>query len=158
MRIVPRDIENLCAALLQEERIMKSRLSVKSICGLRRKKLCVMKKDGKGIYGFAALWPTCNPHYFELGTCWVGEEKRGKGLFSGIFDELILKARLGSTIFLITKSAKVAHEAHKRHWDEALGWQNSPQWQKVCKPVGGLEAESKRTFSHDCRLFYTILG
>jgi hypothetical protein len=158
MKIVPRDIEILCAALLQEERIMKSRLSVRSICALRRNRLSVIKKDGKGIYGYAALWPTSNPHFFELGTCWVREDKRGKGLFSGIFDELVFKARLGSTVFLITKSAKVAHEAHKRHWDEVYGWQNSPHWQKVCKPVGGLEAESKRTFSTDCKLFYAILG
>lgn len=156
VNVTLKSLSELCDLLSAEERILKSRLSVERIMKLYSERRCHLYFKKRKVVGFAALWPTCRPDFFEFGTLWVRKDYRHQGISSAIFDSTMELAPKGSLIFLITKSAKVVHEAKKRKWDEAINWQTSPNWQKVCQPVGASREEACRSFSADCRMFYTI--
>ena len=158
MNVTLKSLRQLCVELAQEDRIMQSRLSPAKIMDLNRRKLCYFVMDSQGVVtAFAALWPTYRKDFYEFGTLWVHRDYRNKGISTTIFDRTMSCARKGSLLFLITKSPKVVHEAKKRKWDEVLYWQSSSNWQKACVPLGISSKESKRSFTADCRLFYTIL-
>ena len=65
------------------------------------------------IQAYAALWPTNEPKWFELGTVYVGDSLRGRGLRNDIMSEAVRLASAGAKLFLITDVEGVMHSAEK---------------------------------------------
>lgn len=155
MKVTLRKLKELCAHLKKEERILVDRVVPTTLMALHKKGLCSFYvKKGK-IVGFGVLWPTLDLGWYELGTLWVHPELRGLGISGSIFAKLIKKIPEKTSVFLITKSRKVAHEAIKHGWVEDSDWLESKFWEKPCRPVGS-NSRSARRFSIDARLFYSL--
>lgn len=71
------------------------------LAAIRERRAAVRVKDGS-IEAFAALWPTFDAKWWELGTVWVGEGMRGNGVCDEIMAETVALAPHGSHLFLIT--------------------------------------------------------
>ena len=59
------------------------------------------------IFAYAALWPTLQEQWWEIGTFWVFESERGNGLASTILGELLSRAPHDANFFLITKESRL---------------------------------------------------
>lgn len=156
MKITLRKLKELCAHLQKEERILASRITPMVLIDLKKRKLCYFHIKKKQIVGFVALWPTVEDNWFELGTMWIHPDFRQIGLSGVIFDRALKFVPEGASVFLITKSRKVAHIARKAEWDKAPLWEKSPHWRKLCRPLGRRDDETSRVFSVGSELFYLV--
>lgn len=59
------------------------------------------------IFAYGALWPTWLPQWWEVGTLWVRQCHRGKGLTNEILENLIRRAPSGAHLLLFTREERI---------------------------------------------------
>jgi hypothetical protein len=82
------------------------------------------------LIGIAALWPTSDENWLELGSTLIVENYQGKGflraLYFGVIETLRHKEKKG---FLITNNPMIINIASKSVENFGLGWEKYPlQW------------------------------
>ncbi len=149
--------EELVGFLKDEEKIMQSRVNLKSLLGLYKNKKAYFCFSSDIPVAFAGLWSTKSKEWLEFGTLWVNPNFRGMGFSLEAFEECISLAPPKKNIFLITRSKRVMDIAKSYGWFEwkSQDWTKDSLWQKIAEPWGKNEKLPKATrmFPSGGRLF-----
>jgi GNAT superfamily N-acetyltransferase len=108
--------------------INKSRIAPKMLAEAHRGGRAHTKRDAEGrIVAFGALWPTQSEVWLELGTMFVTDAYKGRGLAHAMFSDLLdLTKRLKKSVFLISKEQKIHSLASGADWVCPMDWTDSP--------------------------------
>ncbi len=79
---------------------------------IREGRAAIRRLDDR-IEAFAALWPTNDPGWYELGTIWVGERLRGNGLRQDLMAEVVALTPAGRGLFMFTPNEAIMDSAVK---------------------------------------------
>lgn len=157
MKISKETLEVLVHFLKKEDRVMQSRVTVENLRERYDAKMAtlLLLRRRETPKAFAALWPAKISGWLELGTVWVHPAARGHGYAQRVFDGCVDLVPENKSLFLITRSIKIAHIAISRGWIEwnVGDWSKDFLWKRIAEPWGRKLPKATRVFPRGGRLF-----
>lgn len=153
--------QRLNAALNAESDLLTPRITAQELETMVVQGLAARVEIDDIIIAFAALWPTPDPAWRELGAVWVHPAHRGKKLGSNVFRELLSLAE-ALQCFLITHNPRIVHLAKAAGWQEMTSttWSTTVPWPISCGVCDRWETDEERhacplrAVPTECRLFH----
>jgi len=87
------------------------RLTPERLAAAIQERRAVIRWCDGHIAAITVLWPTNRPDWMELGTVWVGEGLRGRGLRNELMAEAVALAPNGVSLFLFSSVGKIMQSA-----------------------------------------------
>lgn len=161
-RTMKAKLVELVDQLHTEPSFLQRRITGVNLFGLWKKKRLIVKMKRNQIVGFAALWDTKDPHWFEIGTIWVHPEARGRGLSQKLLVEAYQARPKGTATFLVTINPTIMAHALKSGWQLETGrkelkrspgfvhqpWTSVPFWKRIVAPWDRYPIVDKRSSLH----------
>ncbi len=107
----------LSQALERERKYFEDRLKPRLLSGRYYARRAVLRETQEITVGmrliqaYAALWKTRREGWYEVGTVWVAEDLRSKGLQNELMREIVAIAPEDVSLFLITSATSIMRSA-----------------------------------------------
>ncbi len=153
----------LSRRLKSERSLLGSRVEAKALFEIWLSGSAEIIECSEGIIAFGALWSVSTKRakgWLEIGSLWVADEFRGRGIISELFASLVMRISNKDRAFLITHDPKVVHLAikHGMHEENVGTWFTNVPREASCAPCDRVPNRDKhgcqfRAVKNECRMF-----